>query len=273
MPHFMLLGHPVGHSLSPFMHNRAAEYYGLEVRYHAIDLQGKEINSVAAHFNRETFRGANVTIPYKQVLLDYVDRLDAVAQNFGAINTIVREQGMLVGYNTDVYGFSVPLEKYADELEGGRAIIFGTGGASRAIVYALQEYDMQEIYLISRNPGRGSNLLNDGNVYIESYDAWPALSEEAVLIVNATPLGMEPDVKNSPVRDTEVEFLGGKICYDIVYKPLETRFLKQSESAGARTIGGLEMLIQQGSRSFELWTGQSFPLNEIRSYLYEHIRE
>lgn len=270
-PHFLLLGNPVGHSLSPLMHNRAAEFYGMDVQYHAISLDTGELDSIAAHFNREEFRGANITIPYKQTLLNYPDMLDEISRTFGAINTIVKEQGGLTGYNTDVHGFSVPLKAYADELAGRRAIVFGSGGASKAIVHALIQLDMPDIVLISRNPERVNTNIKKGRVRAESYEAWSALAEEAALVVNATPLGMEPDTGGSPVRDSEISFLAEKICYDIVYKPLETRFLRQAKESGARTIGGLEMLIHQGSRSFELWTGKPFPLKEIRGLLYERI--
>lgn len=271
-PHFLLFGNPVAHSLSPLMHNKAAEFYGMNVRYHAINLAVNELDIVASHLNREEFRGANITIPYKQTLLNYPDTLGDTARAFGAINTIVKEQGILTGYNTDAHGFSVPLKPYADELAGQRAVVFGSGGASKAIVHALSLFDMEEIVLISRNPRNISGYETNGQVRADSYEAWPAWAEEAVLIVNATPLGMEPKVSGSPVHEGEIRFLAEKICYDIVYKPLETRFLKQAKEAGARTIGGLEMLIHQGSRSFELWTGKPFPLDEVRGLLHEHIR-
>lgn len=272
-PHFLLLGNPVAHSLSPLMHNLAAKHHGFDIRYHAVNLQSNELGSIAAHLNSPFFKGANITIPYKQMLLDYVDQLDNVSQNFGAINTIVKEQEQLVGYNTDVYGFSVPLQPFEDQIAESRAIVFGTGGASRAIVYALREMDVPEVVLVSRNPDKTDSYPEYGNIYVESYEAWPALSEEACLIVNATPLGMEPDTDASPVHETETDLLSEKICYDIVYKPLKTKFLKQAESAGARTIGGLEMLIEQGSRSFEFWTGKPFPSQKIRQRLYEYFGE
>lgn len=270
-PHFLLFGSPVSHSLSPLMHNTAAEYYGLEARYYAVELDSSELSDVAAHLNKESFQGANITIPYKRVFMEYMDELDNDAASIGAMNTIVKKAYSIKGYNTDSYGFSAPLFEFEAELAGGRAVIFGTGGASRAIIHALKGFQIEEIALISRNPSRRSDFKDDGLIRVESYDTWPALAEEAVLIVNATPLGMDPNSDSSPVREGEMGLLTGKICYDIVYKPLKTKFLLFAEEAGARTIGGLEMLIHQGSRSFELWTGRPFPVEKIRNKLYEAI--
>ncbi len=144
--------------------------------------------------------------------------------------------------------------------------------AERHVVVALQKIGVEEIYLISRTPGRINFYENFENVQIHSYNEWTSLSEEALLIVNATPLGMYPKVDQSPVRDTEQQFLAETICYDIVYNPLKTKFLSQAEETGAKTIGGLDMLIEQGSRSFELWTGKPFPVEIIKDKLHGEIK-
>ena len=236
-----------------------------------MDLQEPELAELASHLNSDGFRGANITIPYKQMIIDYLDEIDPVAESIEAVNTVVKQQYRLMGYNTDCAGFLSPLQEYEDSVEGGQAVVFGTGGASRAIVVGLQEMGMEEIFLVSRNPGRITSFSNFERVSVISYEEWPVRAEEAVLIVNATPLGMHPQTAKSPVRDREQQFLSDRICYDIVYNPIETKFLRQAESAGAATIGGLEMLIQQGSRSFELWTGQPFPTDKIRNKLYEEL--
>ena len=271
-PHFLLFGNPVAHSLSPLMHNTAAEYYGIDIAYHAIRLEQFELTTLAAHLNDASFKGANITIPYKQVLMDFMDRLDDTASEIGAINTIVREPSALVGYNTDSYGFTVPLEDYEEELEDSKAVIFGTGGATKAIIHALRALDVAEIVLISRSPSANNSFAEQEGVRVESYDSWTAFAEETSLIVNATPLGMSPKTANAPIREKEKEMLSGKLCYDIVYNPVKTRFLSLAEEAGARTIGGLEMLMHQGSRSFELWTGKPFPITEVRKKLHEAIQ-
>lgn len=271
-PHLLLLGHPVAHSLSPLMHNTAAEYYGLDVRYHAVDLEPDELGSMAARFNSELFRGANITVPYKERMMDFVDELDGDAQSIGAINTIVPGAHRLTGYNTDIYGFMHPLEPYGGALDGCRALIFGTGGAARAVVHGLMEAGAVELLLVSRSPGRITSYNHLDRVRVIGYEEWTAYADESALVVNATPMGMEPNTDTAPVRKEEKQSLSDKICYDIVYKPQKTRFLRLAEEAGAMAvIGGLEMLIQQGSKSFELWTGKPFPVELIRQTIHEQL--
>jgi shikimate dehydrogenase len=243
----------------------------MDARYHAVTLQNNELGELASFFNRESFLGANITIPYKEQIAQYVDVTTDSAREIGAINTIVKENYKLQGCNTDWHGFLAPLKQYRSQLEGQSAVVFGTGGASKAIVVALEQLGMQEIYLVSRTPNRISSFSNFERVRIVSYNTWTSWTDEAALVVNATPLGMHPKTEESPVRDSEKKFLANRICYDIVYNPLETKFLHQAKEVGAPTIGGLEMLIQQGSSSFELWTGKQFPTEKIRSILHERI--
>lgn len=272
-PHYALFGNPVEHSLSPLMHNTALDFYGSEARYYAIELQPTELSRLASYFNEDMFLGANITLPYKQMIADYLDSIDPMAQSIGAVNTIVKKGVRLWGFNTDAYGFLAPLEDYTDTLEGNRAIIFGTGGASRAVITALTDLGMDELYLVSRKPEQIESFDSYKAVSIISYHEWPSYAEEAALIINATPLGMDPGIDTSPVKGFEQEYLSGRICYDVVYNPLKTKFLALAEEAGATTIGGLEMLIQQGSRSFEYWTGRSFPIDKIRNKLHAHFQQ
>ncbi len=270
-PYCLLIGHPVEHSLSPHMHNAAAEYYDLDLKYLAVDVPMNDLSSLPPVFNKDPFVGANVTIPHKQHMASMVDEIDEAAEKIGAVNTIYRDNDRLWGGNTDAYGFAVPLEPYRDLLDGERAIIFGTGGASKAVVFALDKLGMQEIVLVSRNPGRRTKDEWPAPVKVVGYANWSAYGNEAMLIVNTTPLGMEPKVNKSPIREGEKGLLQDKICYDIVYKPRQTLFLNRAEEAGATVIGGLEMLIQQGSRSFEHWTGRPFPIDVIKKKLEDVI--
>lgn len=271
-PHYLLLGHPVEHSWSPLMHNIALQHYGIDAQYHAIDLQNNELTDLSASLNREAFLGANITIPYKQLITEYLDEIHYPAGKIEAVNTIVKQNNRLEGHNTDYEGFLSPLEEFEDELFGYNAVIFGTGGAAKTIVIALIELGIENIYAVSRTPGRITSFNNFNQAEVISYNEWTSLSEEVMLVVNATPLGMDPDTEKSPVRDSEIQFLRGCICYDIVYNPVKTKFLRQAEKTGATTINGLEMLIQQGSRSFKLWTGRPFPIEIIRSILHERFK-
>ena len=268
LPHYLLIGNPVSHSVSPIMHNTALQHHGLTGRYHAVEVEMNNITSLVAHFNKSSFLGANITIPHKLTLFNAVDTLTNEAREIGAINTIIKDGEILTGHNTDAFGFTEPLKEYEDDLEPDRAIIFGSGGATRAIVFALNEMGFEEIVMVSRNPDM---IKSNGGLILSSYNSWQDYADESTLIINATPLGMTPNIETSPVQDNEVDFLVGKICYDIVYNPRETKFLKQTKKAGGIPIGGLDMLIYQGAESFRLWTGKEFPIGLIKMKLDEHF--
>lgn len=268
-PHYLLFGHPVEHSWSPLMHNTALKYYGMDARYYAINLQSNELADLASFLHNENFKGANITIPYKEMLFDYMDTIDTAAREIGAVNTIVKKDNYLKGTNTDYLGFLHPIEENGYQIEGMSAVVFGTGGASKSIVVALIEMGIQTVFLVSRSPQARNTYDDNEQVQIVSYSNWTSFLDEVTLIVNATPLGMHPNIDKSPVRDTEKQLLAGRICYDIVYNPIRTKFLRQAEDAGAKTIDGLEMLIQQGSESFKLWTGKPFPTDKVRDIFYE----
>ena len=265
-PFLVLIGHPVSHSLSPLMHNTAATYSGVDLTYTAVDVAADELSRLPGLFNHPNFLGANVTIPHKSAVMSMLDQIEETANDLGAVNTIYRVDGKIGGTNTDVYGFMHPLRQYSDLLDGGEVVVFGSGGASRAVLYALGEAGVRVIYLVSRRP----DSIQPGTYYSRSeiqpisYDAWTYYAEDCSVIVNTTPLGMHPNVDASPVYDDQIEYLEGKICYDLVYNPAETLFLKQAESTGATTVRGLEMLVRQGSRSWEIWTGKAFPVRQVQ---------
>jgi shikimate dehydrogenase len=263
-PHYLLIGSPISHSVSPLMHNTALQHYGLKAEYHAVGVRQSEISSLIAHFNKLEFLGANVTIPYKETMYEAMDTLGMEAAQIEAINTIVKRDGKIIGENTDEYGFRVPIEDHADELYGEQAIIFGTGGATKAICYALKELGLEEIIMVSRRPGQYDP---SGNIKMCNYDNWTAYADNASIIINATPLGMTPNVDASPVADDQKEILSGKICYDVVYNPQETKFLKQAKEVKGIPVGGLDMLIHQAAKSFKMWTGQEFPLGLVKMKL------
>ncbi|MFU8811337.1 MAG: shikimate dehydrogenase [Balneolaceae bacterium] len=272
--HLLVVGHPIAHSLSPAMHSAAIAHHGLPLAYHALDLHPAQIASFLPLLNRDGLKGCNITIPHKQTMAEVVDELDDVAAELGVINTIVKDEttGKLVGYNTDVAGFLAPLRDLADELAGERAIVFGTGGAARAVVAGLRQLGAEHIVLVSRQPQTVIlHEKSDLHVDIVDYSQWAAYADECALIVNTTPLGMAPNTDQSPVETREAHVLEDKIVYDLVYNPLETSLLRLAREHDAVPISGLEMLIHQGSRSFELWTGHSFPVNKVRSTLLKEL--
>ncbi len=265
-PHFLLIGEPVSHSVSPIMHNTALKYHGIDAEYHAISVSIFDFDSLAVHFNSPMFLGSNVTLPHKGNIIPLVDELSEVANRIGAVNTLLKSEGRLIGENTDAYGFKVPLEEKKGSFDTDRAIIFGTGGATKAILDALNDLGFDEVCMVSR---KKAVYPDDPNLILCNYDSWIEYAEDASLIINATPLGMIPNVDASPVQGHEIGILEGKICYDVVYNPRETKFLKQAENAGGIPIGGLEMLIHQGALSFKKWTKREFPIGLIQTKLDE----
>lgn len=273
-PHYLVVGHPLGHTLSPVMHTSALEYHDINASYTAVDVRPDELSGFIAWTNNENFRGCNITIPYKEQLLNAVDELDSSVRGIQAINTISKSysDGFLTGSNTDIYGFSQPLKKHEDFVEGTRAIVFGTGGASKAVLIALEDFGLEEIVLVSRNPGRIQKPKSNLIYHIAGYNQWQAFADEASIFVNTTPLGMGVFKSKSIIDEPDISLVENKICYDLIYNPDKTVFLKMAEDAGATTINGLDMLIHQGSRSFEIWTGKQFPVPRIKKLLITHLQ-
>lgn len=271
-PHYFVVGHPVGHSLSPLMHQTALDFHGINAQYHAIDLTQADISDFIGWLNRDEFLGCNITIPYKSQFVEVVDHIDNYAREAGVINTITKSDHKLMGHNTDVHGFTAPLVQYSDRIEGGRVIVFGTGGAAKAVKIGLEDMGVEEIVFVSRTPERSN--LNSDYVWIEtvSYDQWQSFADEAAMFVNTTPLGMSPDIDQSPISEFDGKLLENKICYDLIYNPIQTNFLKQAEEFGAITVNGLDMLIMQGNRSFEIWTGKTFPFDSIKKLLINKLK-
>ncbi len=228
MKRFGLIGHPVGHSRSAEMHNRWFSEQGIDARYDLIDLKSIEaFREVMAFMD-----GVNVTIPHKQSVMQFLDVISDEARAVGAVNTIVRRNGLLYGYNTDVDGFRA----LAQGMEHKKAIVLGTGGAAKAVVYVLSQMGCN-IKSVSHKE------LDNSPVSIKGYD----------LIINATPLGMTPNTDSCPnIRYDEIE--PQMTAIDIVYNPEETEFLKRFKSHGCETRGGMLMLIEQGKKAFRLFT-------------------
>jgi len=266
-PHYLVVGQPIGHSLSPLMHNVALRYYGIPAEYFAVEIGQSHLNDFISWINRDEFLGCNITIPYKQQLLPAVDQLSNEAETLGAINTVSKNSSgsSVKGHNTDIFGFQVPLMKYEESIDYGRAIIFGTGGASLAVQYSLSQLGFEEIILVSRNPATAQPLSTDSFTRMADYSQWQDYAEDASLLVNTTPLGMGKLKNESVLSSSDSVDLEGKICYDLIYNPRETLFLKQSGALGASVIDGLDMLIHQGSKSFEIWTGKPFPIDLVKS--------
>lgn len=269
---YAVVGHPISHSLSPIMHQTALDYYEIKADYIALDLPQTRLHEFIPWCNHDNFLGCNITIPYKEAFNEIVDEIDPFAKDVGVVNTLAKKDYKLIGYNTDVFGFLEPLKAYLGQLEYTRAIIFGTGGASKAVKTALDSEGFEELIFVSRRPNQRNINSRHSKIKVLDYNQWQSYAGEAELFINTTPVGMYPKTDESFLRDGEAELFENKICYDLIYNPLETTFLKQARNYGAETINGLDMLIHQGSKSFELWTGHTFPVDEIRVKLINQLQ-
>lgn len=275
IPHnklYAVVGHPISHSLSPLMHQTALNHYHIPAKYIALDLPENQLHEFIPWCNHDNFLGCNITIPFKQDFNKIVDIIDPFAQKVGVVNTLVKREYQLIGYNTDVYGFLKPLKSHMDKIEYFNAIIFGTGGASKAVMTALESEGFEEIIFVSRNPNLRAIKSNTSNVRVVDYNQWQSYTDDVSLIVNCTPVGMYPNTDETFLREDEAKLFQGKICYDLIYNPMETTFLRMAKHNGAYTINGLDMLIYQGSKSFELWTDKTFPVEKIRNKLMTHLK-
>ncbi|GAA0728874.1 shikimate dehydrogenase [Aquimarina litoralis] len=240
MSTYGLLGRDIGYSFSRNYFSTRFEKENLPHHYINFDL--KSIEELKEVLQNKEIHGMNVTIPYKEEVIPYLDTLDPIAKEIGAVNVIKFENnGKLTGYNSDYYGFTESLKPLLTP-KVKKALILGTGGASKAIAYALEKLDIKYTF-VSRNPDFKELSYND-------------LDEDIIrdfkLIINCTPLGTHPKVQNHP--DIPFEHLGeNHILYDLIYNPEETTFMRKGKEKGAKTINGLRMLVLQAERSWEIW--------------------
>lgn len=237
-----LIGHPLGHSFSKAYFTAKFEREGLDVCYENFDLSAVEEVTELFRSHPEIM-GCNVTIPYKETILDYIDGYDETVAEIKATNTLKRmADGRIIGFNTDVLGFDTLLEQACSARPGASALVFGTGGASKAVQYVLRQRGIP-YHTVSRDPRRGDYT-------------YETLGREDVqrhrILINATPLGTYPEVETAPALPYDA-VTAGHLLIDLVYNPEETRFLREGRRRGALTFNGLTMLHAQAEASWRLW--------------------
>lgn len=261
MKRVFLLGHPLGHSVSPAMQNAAFCALGLDWQYKLLDVAPEQLGGAVARLRSADCAGANVTLPYKVAVMDWLDDVTPDARRVGAVNTIFKRNGKLTGTNTDVYGIEQTLRNAMLNVSDRQVVILGAGGAARSAGFALANAGAASITLLNRTAARAECLAQS------LQGAFPALDvvvnsraalKCADLIVNATSVGMLPNTGVSPMP---CEFPEGAIAFDLVYRPLETCFLKEAARAGAQTIDGMGMLVHQGAAALNRWTGCPAPVD------------
>ena len=262
-----LFGYPLSHSISPAFQQAALDSLCIDASYTARPTPPEGLASEVEKLRAGDHLGANVTIPHKELIREYLDRLDPWAETVGAVNTIVKEDGRLVGHNTDGYGFLKSLEERGGfSPRGNSVLLLGAGGAARAAVFALAERDTARVFIANRTAERGDALAGDVRGRSLDVDSIPMHeAREAAgrveLIVNATSMGMEPgpNAGLSPLDSSDIN--PKALVYDMVYTPQHTPLMEEARKAGAVAVGGLWMLVYQGAAAFEMWTSREAPVD------------
>ena len=267
-----ILGCPLGHSISPCFQNAAFTNLGIEATYEAWPVVTAELPERIQNLRESDFLGANVTIPYKELVIPLLDEIDDWALKIGSVNTIVNQAGLLIGYNTDTVGFLRAISEYGNYEPSGRdVLLIGAGGAARAAAHALMEAGVKTLWIANRTYDRvkrlADELLEIGEVKPIGLDG-PEFRKSAAsvsLIVNSTSLGMKhtPEAHINPLEGLNIG--SSTLVTDMVYNPLDTPMLIEAENRGCRILSGLPMLVLQGAASFELWTGDGAPVDVMFS--------
>jgi shikimate dehydrogenase len=268
---FGVMGHPIGHTKSPVFQQAALDHCGVDATFQAWDIAPEDLAAKVETFRAPEFLGSCVTLPHKQSIMPMLDGLADTATAVGAVNWILPEDGKLIGHNTDAPGFLRALKESAGfDPEGANAVVFGAGGAARAIVYALKTGGVSSLTIANRTVEKAQALaseMTDGKFRPSVVDLDPTSLSDIVpfsnLLVNTTSLGMAggPAPSSSPVTAELIS--ADATCYDAVYAPPMTPFLQEGERAGAEVAGGITMLVYQGVVGFELATGKKAPVDEM----------
>ena len=270
MQYLGVITDPHKQSTSPALQQAAIDALGLGMVYKRWPTPPDGLATRVTGLRAPSVLGANVTIPYKEAVMPMLDELDPLAQCVGAVNTIVNREGRLSGYNTDVGGFLRALRDDAGfDSRGCDAVIAGAGGAARAVVVALIESGAASIAVLNRSAERAQRLVDDlsphaGGTWLEALPAapgsWAKMAPREQLLVNCTSVGMADSSQDaSPVPSGLIR--PEMLVFDLIYRPLETRLLRDARASGACVLGGLPMLVYQGAASFKIWTGQEAPID------------
>ncbi len=264
-----IIGYPIGHSISPAFQQAALDACGIDATYSAWEVSPEQIPGFIGGLRRPEVLGINVTVPHKEAVIPHLDQVDDWATEAGAVNTIVHRHGRLTGHNTDGYGFLQALkEARGFSPRGCRALVLGAGGSARAVVLALARDGVGRLAVANRTTQRAQALAEvaqrRGVPSLAIPLAGPELTAEAgraELIVNCTSLGMHhgPAEDQSPLSWRQIP--AAALVYDLVYNPAETPLLREAARSGAKTLGGLYMLVYQGAAAFEMWTDRPAPVD------------
>ena len=269
-----VFGHPVAENPTVVMHEAAFAELGMNWRYLTIEVLPDDLEAAMAGMRAMNMRGINLTIPHKVTVVEYLDRLSDAARLMGAVNTVVNDDGELFGENTDGKGFLRALVDDARvDPKDANVVVFGAGGASRAITVELALAGASNITIVNRSPERGRalvDLLDEKTPTSATYEPWNGpyrIPSGTDIVINATSIGLFPDVDAKPDLDYTTVTAGMTVC-DVIHSP-DTPFLKEARQRGSRTLDGVGMLVYQGAIGFKLWTGREAPIAVMYAALAE----
>jgi len=271
-----VIGDPIEHTLSPIIHNAAFQELKIDYLFLAFKVKPAEVANAVNGMRALNIRGLNVTMPHKTAVVKHLDRVDLSAQIVNSVNTILNKENLLFGFNTDGAGALKALKENGVEPKGRKVLLLGAGGAARAIAYALAK-EADEIAVLNRSVKPAQTLAKMLERTLNKKVTAGSLSPNDVslnlrdsdILVNATSVGMKPNVEHSPVPSKLLR--ADLAVMDIVYNPLETKLAKEAKTAGSKVINGVEMLVYQGAASLELWTGKSAPVKVMRQAALKHL--
>ena len=264
-----VVANPIKHSISPFIHNAAFEQTGVNGVYVAWEISQDDLKATVENIRRYNMFGINLSMPYKQAVIPFLDELTPAAQMIGAVNTVVNQNGKLIGYNTDGKGFFMSLPSFV--IKGKKMLILGAGGAATAIIVQAVLEGVDEIFVFTRKTSFERVLQQMKQIQqaastkisvlpLEQRELLQEKLNASALLVNGTSLGM--DEKTSPVPDT-IRLSKNLLVADVIYQPFETPFLKWAKKQNVQVVNGLGMLLYQAAEAFKLWTGKDMPTKEI----------
>ncbi len=261
-----LIGDPVEHSLSPYIHNAAFKHLKLDFVYVAFKVSKENVKEALEGARALGIKGLNVTMPLKTAVIQHLDKLDSDAEKIGAVNTVLNDDGTLIGYNTDGLGALEALKANGQNPAGKNILVLGAGGAARAIAFALCK-DAKNMTVLNRTLEKARILAEELSRIFDKKVKFGGLNEETLrnemeeadILANATAVGMAPKTNETPVN---MKLLHPNLTvFDLVYNPPETRLLKEAKAVGAKTIDGICMLVHQGALSFQIWIGRKAPID------------
>lgn len=274
-----LLGSPVAHSISPMMHNEAFRKLGLDYVYLAFDVGTDKLAAAVEGLKALNVRGFNLTMPDKNRMCMLCDQLSPAAEIIGAVNTVVNEDGVLMGYTTDGTGYMMAVKDAGYHIIGKKMTIFGAGGAGTSIFVQAALDGVAEISVFNRRTpffDRAQGIIEKVRertkcrIQLYDYENEAVLRREigeSTILVNATSLGMAPDEDACILQDASMLF-PGLIVSDVIYNPRETKLLRMAKEAGCSTFNGMYMLLYQGAEAFKIWTGQEMPTEHIKKCFF-----